>query len=84
MRQIRSPFIVLFCLVVFFITIPAKGQTCHFLHYGVENGLQNRFVYTINEDSNGFLWVGTGTELVRFDGKTSGKICCPIPCNKVL
>ena len=77
MRQIRSPFIVLFCLVVFFITIPAKGQTCHFLHYGVENGLQNRFVYTINEDSNGFLWVGTGTELVRFDGKTFRKDMLP-------
>ncbi len=73
MRQTRYPILILFWLIIFLFAVPVKGQSYHFLHYGVENGLQNRFIYTINEDPEGFLWIGTGTELVKFDGKTFQK-----------
>ena len=44
------------------------GQTYHFRNYNVDQGLPGRFVYTINQDDNGFLWIGTGNGLTRFDG----------------
>ncbi len=73
MKYFRRLSFVVFCLVVFFLASPANGQTYHFVTYGIENGLSNKFIYTINEDTKGFLWLGTGTELMRFDGKTFKK-----------
>ncbi len=69
MRHIRNLFFMTTWLVLM-TGGPGRAQTYHFLTYGVENGLPDRFVYTINEDTDGFLWIGTGTELVRFNGKT--------------
>jgi signal transduction histidine kinase/ligand-binding sensor domain-containing protein len=37
--------------------------------YGVEDGLPSDDVYAITQDQRGFLWVGTGAGLVRFDGQ---------------
>ena len=31
--------------------------------------LRDKFAYTINQDQQGFLWIGTGQGLCRFDGK---------------
>ncbi|HUS85832.1 MAG TPA: two-component regulator propeller domain-containing protein [Bacteroidales bacterium] len=44
------------------------GQTYHFRNYNPDQGLPNRFVYTINQDDKGFIWIGTGNGLTRFDG----------------
>jgi ligand-binding sensor domain-containing protein/serine phosphatase RsbU (regulator of sigma subunit) len=44
------------------------GQNYSFRNYGSEYGIPNGFVYTINQANNGFLWVGTGDGLARFDG----------------
>ncbi len=43
-------------------------QTFQFKNYNTEEGLRNRFVYTINQDSRGFIWLGTGSGLSIFDG----------------
>lgn len=37
--------------------------------FNEENGLPERFFYTITQDENGFLWLGTGSGLYRFDGE---------------
>lgn len=37
-------------------------------YFGVEEGLSHREVYTIHQDQEGFLWIGTKYGLNRFDG----------------
>ncbi|MEI6049784.1 MAG: two-component regulator propeller domain-containing protein [Bacteroidota bacterium] len=44
------------------------GQTFSFKNYGAESNIPSGFVYTINQSNDGFLWVGTGNGLSRFDG----------------
>ncbi len=44
------------------------AQDFHLKNYSTEDGLSNRFIYTINQDESGYLWIGTGSGLSRFDG----------------
>jgi serine phosphatase RsbU (regulator of sigma subunit)/ligand-binding sensor domain-containing protein len=46
----------------------SSGQTYSFMNYGIERGIPNGFVYTLNQSNDGFLWVGTATQITRFDG----------------
>ena len=54
------------CLLLFSTVL--YGQNYSFKNYGAEFNIPNGFVYTINQSDNGFLWVGTGNGLARFDG----------------
>ena len=51
-----------------FICSPAFTQTFKFKTFDKEQGICNPFVYTMNQDKNGYLWLGTGEGLCRFDG----------------
>ncbi|MCX7987246.1 MAG: SpoIIE family protein phosphatase [Bacteroidales bacterium] len=53
---------------ILLVSLYAKGQTVSFKHFGIEEGLIHPSVYTINQDKNGFLWIGTGEGICRFDG----------------
>lgn len=44
------------------------GQTFRFNQYTTEDGISQNFIYSINQDQNGYLWVGTGEGLCKFDG----------------
>jgi ligand-binding sensor domain-containing protein len=44
-----------------------NGQSYRFRNYGKDK-IPDAYIYTINQDNNGFLWLGTGTELIKFDG----------------
>ena len=44
------------------------GQQYKFNHFSVKEGLSEPFIYTINQDDKGFLWIGTGEGLFRYDG----------------
>jgi ligand-binding sensor domain-containing protein len=46
----------------------ANSQTYSFKNYGAENNIPSGFIYTIVQSDDGFLWVGTGNGLARFDG----------------
>ena len=37
-------------------------------HISVDEGLRNRFINCITQDSRGFMWVGTNFGLSRYDG----------------
>jgi len=58
---------VLFFLLLLFSS--SNAQSYQFFNYGLAEGLCDKFAYTINQDQQGFLWVGTTQGLCRFDGK---------------
>lgn len=62
----RIRFGVLVCLLLF--SEIASGQVYRFRNYGIENDLPSEVVYTLVQDNNGYLWVGTSDGLARFDG----------------
>ena len=59
-------FITLWCLFLFSSLL--SGQSFRFRNYSAVNGLTDPYIYTINQDTKGFLWIGTSTGLVKFDG----------------
>ena len=60
-------------IVIFLLPISGLTQTYQFSKYGIDEGMSNKFTYTINQDRQGFLWIGTGNGLSRFDGKNFEK-----------
>jgi ligand-binding sensor domain-containing protein/serine phosphatase RsbU (regulator of sigma subunit) len=58
-------FIVLFQIAA---AVSLQAQNYSFRNYGIEEGLPHGYVYTVNQDESGFIWIGTGTHLARFDG----------------
>ncbi|MCW9064745.1 MAG: hypothetical protein OQJ78_00480, partial [Ignavibacteriaceae bacterium] len=61
-----------------------------FEHYSVQNGLPNPTVYDLLQDEYGFLWIGTGDGLCRYDGyefkvyKNNPNDSTSLPSNTVL
>ncbi|HLN56803.1 MAG TPA: two-component regulator propeller domain-containing protein [Bacteroidales bacterium] len=45
------------------------SQTYFFDNYGVKQGLREQKIYTLHQDSNDYLWLGTANGLSRFDGR---------------
>ncbi|PAU93101.1 hypothetical protein CK503_13100 [Aliifodinibius salipaludis] len=55
-------------LLLLFTAAAVEAQTYPFRTYSIENGLSEAVVNTISQDKDGYLWVGTGYGLNRFDG----------------
>jgi len=53
---------------IFFGQNPAFAQNFSFKTYGPDDGLSDNFIYIITQDKNGYLWLGTGEGITRFDG----------------
>jgi ligand-binding sensor domain-containing protein len=47
---------------------PASGQKYYFEQYSSKEGLSASKVYTIIQDANDFIWLGTASGITRFDG----------------
>jgi ligand-binding sensor domain-containing protein/serine phosphatase RsbU (regulator of sigma subunit) len=56
----------LWCLFLFPNLL--TGQIYRFINYGTDKNIPSGFVYTLNQDENGFLWVGTANGISKFDG----------------
>jgi ligand-binding sensor domain-containing protein len=66
-RIITKYAIMILCL--FMPGFVLNGQTFYFDRYGVNEGLGSSKVYTIIQDRNDYLWLGTETGLSRFGGR---------------
>jgi ligand-binding sensor domain-containing protein/serine phosphatase RsbU (regulator of sigma subunit) len=65
LKTARVSFIII--LHVFF-SFRLFSQAYQFKTYGIDNGISQPYIYTINQDKNGYLWIGTGEGLCKFDG----------------
>jgi ligand-binding sensor domain-containing protein/two-component sensor histidine kinase len=51
------------------INTQAQHRTGDFMVYGSDNGLPASLYYGVFQSSDGYLWIGSSSGLVRFDGK---------------
>jgi ligand-binding sensor domain-containing protein/serine phosphatase RsbU (regulator of sigma subunit) len=58
----------LVCCAIALLAQTATAQTYSFRNYGAERNIPNLFTYTLNQTGDGYLWIGTGSGIVRFDG----------------
>jgi len=57
-------FFLLPCLLI------AQERDYHYEYYDINNGLSQNTIYSIAQDTMGFMWFGTQEGLNRFDGRT--------------
>ena len=62
----KIPISTIVCLFLFSTLL--HGQTYRFRNYGNESNIPNKFIYSLNQDNSGYLWVGTASGLSKFDG----------------
>lgn len=60
---------ILILSVFFFFSTNLNAQQYHFDNYSVKEGLAQSSVYAVEQDVEGFLWLGTASGLSRFNGK---------------
>ena len=60
---------IIFTTISFLSVLISSAQTYNFRNYTVDDGLPFIQVYTIYQDSKGYLWSGGYGGLSRFDGK---------------
>lgn len=59
--------LLLSCFLLF--TITGFAQNFRFNEFGIEEGMAQNFIYSMDQDANGYLWIGTGEGLCRYDGQ---------------
>jgi ligand-binding sensor domain-containing protein len=57
-------YIIIFAVIGFVVS----AQSFNFKSLDSDKGLPQNFVYCLAQDSQGYLWMGTGEGLVRYDG----------------
>jgi ligand-binding sensor domain-containing protein/serine phosphatase RsbU (regulator of sigma subunit) len=55
-------------LLAFCLAGISFSQEYRIRNFGVREGISNSFTYTLNQDSHGYIWIGTGEGLCRFNG----------------
>ena len=58
----------LILLTVIFCNQTISSQSFDFKSFDSDMGLPQNFIYCLSQDNNGYLWIGTGEGLVRYDG----------------
>jgi sensor histidine kinase YesM len=48
--------------------VQAQSNILHWKIFGEEDGLSSKYTYSFCQDKDGFIWIGTGDGLYRYDG----------------
>lgn len=64
----RHSIAILTALLLSGLTQTLPAQTMPFRTYSIENGLSESVIHSMIQDEAGFIWLGTGFGLNRFDG----------------
>jgi methyl-accepting chemotaxis protein/ligand-binding sensor domain-containing protein len=65
-RSLSAPFVLI--LVGLTVTLSLEARSLRFRHLTAEDGLSKSLVRALLQDSRGFMWLGTGKGLDRYDG----------------
>lgn len=57
-----------FLLFLSTLILPIFSQQYQFEHFHANNGFADTYVYTITQDANGYLWMGTSNGVYQYDG----------------
>lgn len=69
MERFRYAFLTILLVAIGIISLkPAFSQTYFFDNYSVKDGLGQSKVYSVIQDSEGYLWLGTESGVSQFDG----------------
>lgn len=68
MNVIKINALILFISTVVNLLVATDLENIKFERYGTDEGLASLVVYDIIQDSKGFIWLGTGNGVSRFDG----------------
>lgn len=60
--------ILLFLLLWYSLPSFTQQKYFNFHQINIDNGLANNTVYELMQDDHGFIWIGAGTKVQRFDG----------------
>jgi len=66
---VKNIFIFLVTAIFFSLSSIFFAQIPGLVNYGEEEGLNSSYTYTLSQDLNGFIWIGSDNGLFRFDGK---------------
>ena len=66
--MIRITNALLAVLTLVFLSGSIVSQEYRIKNLGVREGISHPFVYSVNQDARGFIWISTGEGLCRFDG----------------
>jgi ligand-binding sensor domain-containing protein/serine phosphatase RsbU (regulator of sigma subunit) len=64
----KERIIFLYPLLFLFLFTTAIGQTYYFDNYSTQEGLDQSKVYTVMQDNNDYIWLGTEAGASQFDG----------------
>jgi ligand-binding sensor domain-containing protein len=67
-KIIRSNGRIIFLCPLFLLYLLSPGQRYYFDNYSVIDGLAQSKVYTIIQDNNDYIWLGTEAGASQFDG----------------
>ena len=55
-------------LLILLLSLGSNAQTYKYNRFSEKDGLKNRFIYTISQDDNGYLLIGSGEGLFLYNG----------------
>ena len=58
----------IFIVLLILTSSKAVSQSYNFTNFNTESGLPQSYVYSILQDNQGYLWIGTGNGLSRYNG----------------